>query len=248
MTRILTKCAILLGGLYAAGLALWHLGNTVVFVFSAEHVPGTVEDSTKRPFEGIVEQLSHGNMPWEGDVAYHPHVKYTIFNLPRTDTELPDLDNRDYADKEPVEILINPRDTHQRHINKFKFLWVGDLLLLALGVLLLLIARMLLRRKKRERKPAPHRQAPAPVQAPHPEPAEKPTPAPRRKKAAPKEAEEAPVLVLEAESTKDPAPRKRRRKSTTGSTTKSTSRTRKTADAADKPKTPRRRKKTQESS
>lgn len=232
MTRFLFKCAILLGGLYAVGLSLWHLGNTAVFAFQAERVPGVVVDFTKRPFEGLTEQLSHGNLPWEGDVAYHPHVRYQLYNLPRTDTELPDLDNRDYADREPVELLINPQNPHQRHINKFKFLWGGDLLLLALGALLLMLSRRLLRRRK---------SAPRNRKAPAPEPS-RPTPPPP--------AEPAPELRLEAE----PAPpRKRRsRKKADGEPAapkKKSTRTKKAPSdkaAADKPKTPRRRKKTSE--
>lgn len=250
MMRFLTKCAILLGGLYATGLALWHLGSTAIFVHEAVCIPAVVVDSTTRPFEGITEQLSHGLMPWEGDTAYHPHVRYELFGLNRVDTTLPDLDNREYHNGEAVEIILHPQQPHRRHLNKAKFLWVGDMLLLALGVLLLLQARHLLRRKKArhaKQAAAPKAEpAPRPKATPHPEPAPR-APSHPEPKPAPAKAPEPEILQLEAEP---PAPKKRRRKSTAGSTkstAKSTTRTRKKTDAADKPKTPRRRKKSAES-
>lgn len=248
MTRILTKCAILLGGLYATGLALWHLGSTVVFVCQAERVPGIVVDVKERPFDGVVEMMQHGNMPWEGPTAYQPYVRYELYGRPVLDDTLPDLDNRNYTNGQAVEIILHPQQPHRRHLYSAKFLWVGDLLLLALGVLLLLLARRLLRRRKKTQasKPAAKpKQAPAPTPAPEPVPA----PPPAATAAAPE------TLKLEAE----PAPRKRRRKAASSGTAKSaasksstgaktTTRSRKKTDSADKPKTTRRRKKTQEAS
>ena len=246
MTRILTKCAILLGGLYATGLALWHLGSTVVFVCQAERVPGIVVDVKERPFDGVVEMMQHGNMPWEGPTAYQPYVRYELYGRPVLDDTLPDLDNRNYTNGQAVEIILHPQQPHRRHLYSAKFLWVGDLLLLALGVLLLLLARRLLRRRKKTQASKP---AAKPKQAPVPAPEPAPAPPPAATAAAPE------TLKLEAE----PAPRKRRRKAASSGTAKSaasksstgaktTTRSRKKTDSADKPKTTRRRKKTQEAS
>lgn len=246
MTRILTKCAILLGGLYATGLALWHLGSTVVFVCQAERVPGIVVDVKERPFDGVVEMMQHGNMPWEGPTAYQPYVRYELYGRPVLDDTLPDLDNRNYTNGQAVEIILHPQQPHRRHLYSAKFLWVGDLLLLALGVLLLLLARRLLRRRKKTQASKP---AAKPKQAPAPAPEPVPAPPPAATAAAPE------TLKLEAE----PAPRKRRRKAASSGTAKSaasksstgaktTTRSRKKTDSADKPKTTRRRKKTPEAS
>lgn len=266
MTRFLIKCAILLGGLYATGLALWHIGCTILFVQGAVCKPGIVEDVKERPFEDVVEMLEHGNLPWEGDTAYQPFVRYELYGNSILDDKLPDLDNRNYTNGQAVEIILDPRNTHHRHLNSAKFLWGGDLILLALGALLLLISRWLWRRRKKTARQAPPAQAKAaaprrsapqpPPQSPEPAPAPAPPPAPAN--------EPTQDLVLTAEP---PAPRKRRKKADSsgasgsrasksstaksgGSGAKSTTRTRKSAatatDAAAKPKTTRRRKKAQE--
>lgn len=235
---ILTKCAILLGGLYATGLSLWHLGNTVVFVCKADRVPGIVVDVKERPFDGVVEMLQHGNMPWEGAIAYQPYVRYELFGHPVMDDSLPDLDNRNYANGQAVDIILDPANPFRRHLYSAKFLWVGDLLLLAAGALLLMLARYLLRRRRKQpTATAKQKSAPAPAK-PLPAPAPAPQPAPA-----------AEDFKLEAEP---PAPKKRRRKAPTSGASKSsgssktTSRSRKKTDSADKPKTPRRRKKAQD--
>lgn len=225
MTKILARILILLGGMYATGLALWHLALTAIFVHEAVYIPARVVDSTNRPFEGLVEQLRHGNLPWDGDTAYHPHVSYILFGNTITDKELPDLDNREYPDGEAVEIILHPQETHRRHISKFKFLWGGDLLLLALGGGLLGVFRLTRRRKPRHARPtAAHKPEPRRAAAPPPAPAE----------AQPERTPEEPPPA---------APRKRRRKST-GNSSSSTPRKKKAQDTADKPKkTTRRRKK-----
>lgn len=234
MTRHLTRWLILLAGLYAAGLALWHMASTAVFVHEAVYIPAVVVDSKERPFDGALEMLQHGNMPWEGETAYQPYVRYMLFGRTITDDSLPDLDNREYANGEAVEIILHPQATHRRHLNKFKFLWAGDLLLLALGAILLIIARYLLRRRKKRIHHQPHRE-PAPAPAPPP--------------AAPAKAEDkAPA-----------APRKRKRKASASTSSKSSSASKSSsstrakkssADAAAKPKTTskRRKKTTAESS
>lgn len=259
MTRILTKLAVLLGGLYATGLALWHLCRTVAFVYAAVCIPGVVEDVKERPFDGIAEMLQHGNMPWDGDTAYQPYVRYELNGRSKLDSTLPDRDNRNYTNGQQVEIILHPEHPENRHLNSAKFLWVGDLLLLGLGVILLLIARRVwLRRGKRKtsrsqepRTPPAARQPRAAAPAPAPrEPA--PTPQETPRPAAPSPAPQREDLVLTPEP--PPAPRRRRRKEPTaaGSAPKpksTTTRTRKKSATAtaDKPKTTRRRKKSADS-
>lgn len=236
MTKFLTKCAILLGGLYATGLALWHLGSTAVFVYESVRIPGVVIDVKERPFEDVFEKMLHGNMPWEGDTAYQPYVRYTLYGHIVTDDSLPDLDSRNYTNGQEVEIILHPRQTHRRHLHSARFLWVGDTLLLALGILLLLISRWLLKRKKKQSK-----KAPAPTQQekrPAPQKKETHTPPP----APPAEVAAEPEFKLTAEPEEE-APRKRRRKSAGTST-----RTKKTPADPNKPKRTRSKKNTSDGS
>ena len=218
MPKKLTAWLILLGGLYTAGVALWHLGSTAIFVHEAVYIPGVVVDSTMRPFDGALEKLRHGNLPWDGDTAYRPHVRYTLFGLPRTDSTLPDLDNCEYADNAEVEIILHPQETTRRHINKFKFLWGGDLVLLGGGALVTAVAWRFIRRKRRRVAPRQAARQTTP-QVPKPEPTD-PQPIPEKKPSAPK---------------------KRQRKAPSSASPK------KKADSEKKPKsaTPRKRKKTE---
>lgn len=257
MTRILTKLAVLLGGLYATGLALWHLCRTVAFVYAAVCIPGVVEDVKERPFDGIAEMLQHGNMPWDGDTAYQPYVRYELNGRSKLDSTLPDRDNRNYTNGQQVEIILHPEHPENRHLNSAKFLWVGDLLLLGLGVILLLIARRVwLRRGKRKTSRSQEPRTPPAARQPR---AAAPAPAPREstpqetsRPAAPSPTPQREDLVLSPEP--PPAPRRRRRKEPTaaGSAPKpksTTTRTRKKSATAtaDKPKTTRRRKKSADS-
>ena len=245
MTKLLTKCAILLGGLYATGFALWNLWHTAVFVYESEVVPGIVEDMTEKHNMGMLEMLRHGNLPWEGDIAYHPIVRYDFAGYSRLDSTLPDLDNKEYSNHQQVEIIINPQQPHQRHLNRAKFLWLGDILLLVLGALLLLISRHLLKRRKKKARAAapaahkPERPAPAAEAAPAPRPApapkQAPKPAPPAKQPKPEAAE--PEFRLEPEEA-PPAPKRRRKTSSSSSS----SRSKKTASDPDKPKRTRAKK------
>lgn len=242
MTRFLTKCAILLGGMYATGLALWNLGNTAVFVYKSITLPGVVVDVKERPFDGYLEMLQHGNMPWQGSTAYQPHVRYSISNYQMVDTTLPDWDSRNYVNDQPVEIILDPTRPGHRHINSARFLWLGDLLLLAFGVGVLLLARYIIwgRRRKRHPHTAPHptatptREAPATRHRDEPAPPKAPAATTRRtprKQATPAEAPKEETFTLQAED--PPAPRKRSRKSSSSTGTGSRS---KSAASADKPK------------
>ncbi len=178
--RSLSIVAILFTGLYCVSYALYLLALSAWFVIHAQVLPATVVDESKRPFESIFEQLRHGNMPWDGDTAFHPHLRYTLYGRPIVDTTLPDLDNRSFPNGSRVSLLIHPQKPHQRHIYKAKFLWVAPSVLLLTGSLLLLSAYLLL--KKRRPAPTPPPQAPPPL----PEPQKQPPPTPKPTPASPK--------------------------------------------------------------
>ena len=146
--RTITKWLLLLGGLYAAGLGLWQLGASAVFVHEALTLPGVVVDVRERPFQDYWEALSHGNLPWEGSVAHQPHVRYEFAGLPRVDDSLPDLDNADYDRGQAVEIILHPRNPHERHLNKAKFIWGRPLVQLGMGLIMLLLWRLLRPRRR----------------------------------------------------------------------------------------------------
>ncbi len=149
MVRKLAIIALLLAGLYTSWKALYQLGSTAIFALEAQKVSAVVVDVTERPFADITEQLCHGNMPWGGETAYHPHLRYELFGRVITDTTLPDLDNRDFSNGQRVELLLHPQKPHLRHINEIKFLWGGGLTLLVSSVILLWLTRCLLRRGKK---------------------------------------------------------------------------------------------------
>ena len=193
MLRRIAKYLILLFGLYAIGQALWNLSCTAMYVHEAERIPGIVTDVRMRPFSGYVEMLSHGNLPWDGDTSYQPHVRYTYSGVPIVDTTLPDLDNRNYANGEEVEIILHPQKPHLRHLNRAKFLWGGDVLLLLAGGLCVGFFRLIRKRRRRqkpghtpakqENKPS-HKQPTQQAAPPAPAPTE--APAPKEEPAAPK--------------------------------------------------------------
>ncbi len=156
MYRAFTAVAMLLIGLYCAGNALWQLGCTAWFVMEAQRVPATVVDETKCPFDGIFEQLRHGNMPWDGDTAFRPHLRYTLYDRPIVDTTWPDLDNRSFVDGQQVTLLIHPQNPHQRHIDRPKFLWTGSCVLFLVGGFSLLTGWFLFKRRKKTAETSPH--------------------------------------------------------------------------------------------
>lgn len=147
--RTMTRWLLLPGGLYVAGLALWHLGAAAIFVHEAVVLPGVVVDVRERPFASAWESLQHGNLPWQGAVAHQPYVRYEFAGLPRVDDSLPDLDNCDYDRGQAVEVILHPQNPHDRHLNKAKFIWGRHLIRLGLGVFMLLLWRILRPRRRR---------------------------------------------------------------------------------------------------
>lgn len=231
---------MLLAGLYCLCLALWNLSNTLLYTHKAVVLPATVRDVRQRPFDSWTEALRYGNLPWEGDIAYKPILTVTMPNGIRIRAlTAPDLDNRDYQLGEQVELITHPYDPNQAHVNKWKFLWGADTMLLALGAVLVLPAWLVLfpRRRPATRKTQPQprtAQTPQPAKtqprrAPEPDLFSLPTEtapqtptspkkrAPRKKKEADPDAPKkprAPRKKKEVDPTAPPKPRKPRKKKT----------------------------------
>lgn len=246
LVKALAKWAVLLAGLYVAAVALWDLGRTAAFVYRAEVAVGKVVDVKERPFTGMREMMLHGNLPWQGSTAYQPYVLYKLPDRWKRDETLPDLDCRNYAIAQTVEVIYDPLNPDHRHLNSTRFLWGGSLLALLGGALLTLLGYFLLRRRRAarptRRAPAPARaeHAPAPPPAPAPAPADKPAPKRRRSRPAPKPEAPEDDFCLVA----DEAPPKRRRRRPADPTKPARTRAAKSTDpAAPKPAPKRRRKK-----
>lgn len=155
-----------LSGLYFSCSALWGLTNTLLYYHEAVKLTGTVRDVRQRPFESYTEALSHGNLPWQGDVAYRPIL---TFIMPAGITirayTSPDLDTSDYRRGEQVEIITHPHDPNQAHVNKWKFLWGADCMKLSFGILLAVPSWLVLfplkkRSSQRKSTPRPRTQQP----------------------------------------------------------------------------------------
>lgn len=207
--RTITRWILLLGGLYAAGTALWRLGASAVFVHEAVVLPGVVVDVRERPFEDFWEAMTHGNLPWEGAVAHQPYVRYEFAGLSRVDDSLPDLDNRDYDRGQQVEVILHPQKPHERHLNKAKFIWGCHLMQLGLGLLMLLLWRIVRpRRRVSVVKQAARRVRDKVAHAAAEAVAEKALPTPKKSAAR---AEPTQLALDLVETVAEAAPKKRRR-------------------------------------
>lgn len=137
---------MLAGGLYCTALALWHLSHTAIYIHQAITLPGVVADVRQSHFNTQLQPLRHGNLSWMGDVSYQPIVAFDMpggIHIKRRN--MPDLDNEDYQLGQSVEVITLPHDPNQSHINKWKFLWGGDCLLLLFGIILALPAWLFIR-------------------------------------------------------------------------------------------------------
>lgn len=187
--RSILYLLMLAAGLYCAATALWHLARTAIFVHEATVVPAVVVDMKNRPFESCTEALSHGNLPWDGDVAYQPYISCTLptepHPIPIRKLPVNDLDNQDYTTGQEIEVILPLEDPAQVHIYRFKFLWGGDSMLLLTGLALGAAGYLPLRRRKRSKKTAkPTQNAPKPAPKPvEEEPFQlESTPAPKKKR------------------------------------------------------------------
>ena len=219
---------MLLLGVYFSGKAIWNLSNTLLFAHEAVIVQATVKDVRQRPFESAAEALSYGNFPWNGEVAYRPILTAVMPNGLRIPPfTAPDLDNTDYQRGEQVELITLPHNPNSARVNKWKFLWGADCMLLATGLLLGLPAWFILFPRKRRtatnRRPAPAKATAAPAKTPAPQASEprataaSKTRAPRKKKEADPDAPKkprAPRKKKEVNPNAPPKPRKPRKKKT----------------------------------
>lgn len=198
---------MLLAGLYYGATALWGLTNTLLYYHEAVTLPATVRDVRQRPFESYSEALRYGNLPWQGEIAYRPILTFVMpAGIPIRAYTAPDWDNTDYRSGEQIEIITHPHDPNQAHVNKWKFLWGADCMLLALATLLGLPAWFVL--FPRKRRAAGRRTAPRPAQQHKPRPQAQPQP---RRAIEP----EQPTFTLSADDQPQPtkktrAPRKKK--------------------------------------
>lgn len=160
---------MLLLGLYYGCNALWNLSNTLLFAHEAVRLTATVIDVRQRPFESYTEALRHGNLPWDGDIAYRPIVSFIMpAGIPIRAYSVPDLDNRDYKRGEQVEIITHAHDPNQAHLKRWKFQWGADCMLLAFGLLLGVPSWFILFPRRKSKPAARPRQAPQSAQREQP--------------------------------------------------------------------------------
>ncbi len=128
---------MLLAGFYYGCMALWGLTNTLLYYHEAVTLPATVIDVRQRPFESYTEALHYGNLPWQGEIAYRPILTFVMPAGIRINSyAAPDWDNTDYKIGEQVELITHPHDPNQAHVNKWKFLWGADCMLLGVALVL----------------------------------------------------------------------------------------------------------------
>lgn len=226
---------LLVLGLYYGCTALWNLSNTLLFTHEAATLTATVIDVRQRPFDSYTEALRHGNLPWDGDIAYRPIVSFIMpAGIPIRAYTVPELDNRDYQRGQQVEIITHAHDPNQAHLKRWKFQWGADSLLLAMSLLLGVPSWFILFPKRKNKPAARTQRAPLPARQEQ---------QPRRKRPEQKKpqtsTEPSPRMekpfTLSAEPTA-PSPKKRTpRKKNTDS-----------AELPKKPRTPRRKKETSE--
>ncbi len=151
LRNTLLALALLGGGLWLAGSALWQLGRTAVFVHKSVVVTGTVIDVRQKPFESWSETLGNGNWSWPGDTSYQPIVRFTLpGNIDAIRLDLP-ADNEDYHTGQAISIISPPGQPGKALINRGKFLWGASCLRLGAGTILTLIGYAMWRRLRGNR-------------------------------------------------------------------------------------------------
>lgn len=148
----------ILAGAPFAIWALWNLGLTAIYIQEAVIMPAVVTDVQQKPFESLSEAMKAGNNPFAGDTAYRPIVQFNLPNGLIINRMMQDPDNEDYSIGQQVEVISLPLDPTQAHINKWKFLWGGDCMLLAVSAITVLIGFLLKEKKKPAPKETPKKQ------------------------------------------------------------------------------------------
>lgn len=132
--------------------ALWNLGLTAIYVQESVVMPAVVTDVQQKPFESISEALKAGNNPFTSSTAYRPIVQFKLPNGLIINRMMQDPDNEDYTVGQQLEVITQPLDPTQAHVNKWKFLWGGDCMLLSFSLLMILTGSLLRDKKKAPRK------------------------------------------------------------------------------------------------
>lgn len=161
LRRWVLPLAMVVLGLFMVGKSLWQLGCTAFYLQRAEVIPATVTDVRQRPFESMTEALEYGNMPWGGEIAYRPSVRFTMPSGIVINKTMPDWDNDDYRTGEEIRIVTPPHDSNGAHVYKAKFLCGRSLATLVVGVFSFLFGWYVLRRRRRRRAPLRQRKAAA---------------------------------------------------------------------------------------
>lgn len=138
-------------GILLTVFSLYKLLRTAMYVHESVVVTATVTDVLQKPFESTGEALSHGNLALGGSTSYQAIVRYTVPSGMVIDRMMTDADDTDYTVGQQVEVITPELDPSRAHINKWKFIWGSNCMLLGCGIISLLLWLGL----KERRAPAP---------------------------------------------------------------------------------------------
>ncbi|MBQ6941747.1 MAG: DUF3592 domain-containing protein [Akkermansia sp.] len=138
-------------GILLTVFSLYKLLRTAMYVHESVVITATVTDVLQKPFESTGEALSHGNLALGGSTSYQAIVRYTVPSGMVIDRMMTDADDTDYTVGQQVEVITPELDPSRAHINKRKFIWGSNCMLLGCGIISLLLWLGL----KERRAPAP---------------------------------------------------------------------------------------------
>lgn len=126
-------------GILLTIFSLYKLLRTAMYVHESVVVTATVTDVLQKPFESTGEALSHGNLALGGSTSYQAIVRYTVPSGLLIDRMMTDADDTDYTVGQQVEVITPEQDPSRAHINKWKFIWGSNCMLLGCGIISLLL-------------------------------------------------------------------------------------------------------------
>ncbi len=126
-------------GILLTIFSLYKLLRTAMYVHESVVVTATVTDVLQKPFESTGEALSHGNLALGGSTSYQAIVRYTVPSGLLIDRMMTDADDTDYTVGQQVEVITPELDPSRAHINKWKFIWGSNCMLLGCGIISLLL-------------------------------------------------------------------------------------------------------------
>lgn len=126
-------------GILLTVFSLYKLLRTAMYVHESVVVTATVTDVLQKPFESTSEALSHGNLALGGSTSYQAIVRYTVPSGMVIDRMMTDADDSDYTVGQQVEVITPELDPSRAHINKWKFVWGSNCMLLGCGISSLLL-------------------------------------------------------------------------------------------------------------